>query len=165
MGKNKLEYGEFMLENIKKAVSFVAKAYIIGYVLIPILIMILLFTLGVISDFFHRYRTTKISEEGQKELLELLKIDEAPSFEFIHIEFVDTYESYDCIEAKFKISKEDYERNKMKYGKSYEEMLLDCSYIEKEENEIYTCVVRRTDLVNKDYYNRIREIRKNYCKR
>ena len=59
-----------MLDNIKKTVSIISKAYIIYIIscaLIPILIMVLLFTLGVISDFF--CRTTKISEEGQKELM------------------------------------------------------------------------------------------------
>lgn len=160
-----------MLDNIKKTVSIISKAYIIYIIscaLIPILIMVLLFTLGVISDFF--CRTTKISEEGQKELLEWLEINDAPSFKFLKIESYDTdtrdenMEKVYGLRLKFEISKEDYEKNGLEY--------YDCSdgsdwgwthYISKIKDNTYTCGVSSTDVHTKEIYEKIKHIRDDYC--
>ena len=37
--------------------------------------------------------------------------------------------------------------------------LFDCTYIEKENNGIYTCVVRRTNEYNREFYKRLRNIK------
>lgn len=105
---------------------------------------------------------TDISENSKKELLELLEIENAPSFKFIHRKSRIYQRPFHCYELKFKISKQDYEKNELKYSALWQECLFDCKYIEKENNSMYTCVVRCTDENNKEFYERIRNVKIKY---
>lgn len=139
----------------KKIMSF-----IISRIILTILIPIALLTSmkNGMKDFINSH-CYDISEHTKKELLELLEIEDAPSFKYIHTKYVSTYSHFDCYELKFKISKEDYEKNELKYGEAWQECLFDCDYIEKENSDTYTCVVRRTDLYNEEFYKRLRNIK------
>ncbi len=152
-----------MLEILKKENRILRKVYI-GYILIYVLIIIVLFLLATIINRSINY--TKNSIEGQKELLKFLEIEDAPSFKFISIEKDDTglYDKEYGLELKFKISKEDYEKNPLEY--------YDCSdgsdwgwiyYISEIKNDIYTCVVQGNEMYSKEVYDKIKQIRENYC--
>ncbi len=103
--------------------------------------------------------TWNISKEGQKELMSVLEIKNASSFKFVHIKLIYSHGLERCLELKFKISNEDYEKNGLKYGEAFEEVLLDCNYIEKEKNGIYRCVVRRTNTNNYEFYRKLNDIK------
>lgn len=127
------------------------------------LISVILITVMIgIKSIINRH--TEISEDSKKNLLELLEIEDALSFKFIHRKKVKYDAPFHCCELKFEISKQDYEENELKYGESYLELEFDCNYIEKEENDIYTCVVRRTDQYNKEFYTKLGNIKIQYDK-
>lgn len=103
----------------------------------------------------------RISENSKEELFEFLKIEDSPSFEFIYIKWIETWEHFDCLELKFRISRQDYDQNGLTYGESWKEVLLDCNYIEKEENGIYTCIVRRTNTTpSEESYEKLLKIKR-----
>lgn len=136
---------------------------IISRIALTILIPIMLITsvTNEIKDFINSH-CYNISEDTKKELLELLEIEDAPSFKYIHKKRISTYSDFNCYELKFKISKQDYEKNELKYGEAWQECLFACHYIEKESNDTYTCVVRYDDNANEEFYKRLRNIKIKY---
>ena len=138
-------------------------SYIVARIALVILIPIMLFTDLTNAFKEMKYKNCEITGDSKKELLEFLEIEEAPSFRFIHKKGINTHEAYDkCIELKFEISKKDYQKNELAYGEEWQEMLLDCHYIEKEENDKYICVVRYTDIYNKECYQKLSGIKVKY---
>lgn len=135
-------------------------SYIISRIILTILIPIALLTSmkNGMKDFINSH-CYDISEDTKKELLELLEIEDAPSFKYIHKKRVSTYCHFNCYELKFEISKQDYEKNELKYGESWQEIYFACHYIEKESNGTYTCVVRYDDIANEEFYKRLRNIK------
>ncbi len=135
-------------------------SFIISRIILTILIPIALLTSmkNGMKDFINSH-CYDISEHTKKELLELLEIEDAPSFKLIHRKSLIYQRPFHCYELKFKISEEDYEKNELKYGEAWQECLFDCTYIEKENNGIYTCVVRRTNEYNREFYKRLRNIK------
>lgn len=129
--------------------------------IIMIPIMLITSITNGIKDFINR-QCYDISEDTKKELLELLEIEDAPSFKFIHKKRISTYSDFNCYELKFKISKEDYEKNELKYGEAWQEIYFACHYIEKESKDTYTCVVRFTDLYNEEFYERLKNVKIEY---
>ncbi len=129
--------------------------------IIMIPIMIITSITNGIKDFINSH-CYDISEDTKKELLELLEIEDAPSFKYIHKKRVSTYCHFNCYELKFEISKQDYEKNELKYGESWQEIYFACHYIEKESNGTYTCVVRYDDIANEEFYKRLRNIKIEY---
>jgi len=107
------------------------------------------------------YNYKKISEVSQKELKNILEIDNANSFELIYIKHVRAGFGSDdkYYEIKFEISVEDYEKNGLSYGEeSFYDIYMDCRHKEKKDNTTYTCIRRISISKNKDLYESINEL-------
>ena len=109
--------------------------------------IILFVTLNIIYD---RNNLMFISEENKKDLMEVLKIEDAPSFKPIsrNSEFLGFGSGPNCYKLKFEISKDDYEKNNLKYRDMKDELdipELDIHYKLKKDDTTYICVVRTSN--------------------
>ena len=91
-----------------------------------------------------------ISEENKKELMNVLEIEDAPSFKAIskNSEFLGFGSGPNCYKLKFEISKEDYEKNNLNYKDIKDENdipEIDIHYKMKKDYTTYICVVRTSN--------------------
>lgn len=109
--------------------------------------IILFVTLNIICD---RNNLVFISEENKKDLMDVLKIEDAPSFRPIskNSEFLGFGSGSNCYKLKFEISIEDYEKNNLNYRDMKDEIdipEIDIHYKLIKDDTTYICVVRTSN--------------------
>ena len=109
--------------------------------------IILFLTLKII---YNRNNLMFISEENKKDLMNVLKIEDALSFKPIskNSEFLGIGTTSNCYKIKFEISIEDYEKSNLNYRDMKNEIdipEIDIQYKLKKDDTTYICVVRTSD--------------------
>lgn len=126
-----------------------------------ICIIIIFILLWFIIIFFNYNNLVFLSSKDEKELMELLQIEEAESFTPIRMKRCSTGfhgSDPDYYEVKFEISTQDYEKNHLNYQEtSYYEVLIDCQHKEKKDENTYTCILRVSEMNNKELFNKLSE--------
>lgn len=116
-----------------------------------IILTFILIIIILLSNFwYNKNNLIFISEENKKELMNVLEIDDAPSFKPISkkSEFLGFGSDPNCYELKFEISIEDYEKNKLNYEDIKNENdipEIDIHYKMKKDDSTYICVVRTSN--------------------
>lgn len=128
---------------------------IIGIVLIAIIIQF--------SNYYSNNNLKYISDENKIKLMNVLEINEADSFNPIYKKYNSGFHGSDpdYYEVKYEISIEDYEKNDLVYYEdSTYEVLVDCHYKEKKDDTTYICIVRASNVHNKELFNKISNYKK-----
>ena len=115
-----------------------------------ILIFVLIIIILLLNFGYSKNNLVFISEENKKELMNVLEIDDAPSFKPISkkTEFLGLGSGPNCYKLKFEISKEDYEKNNLNYKDMKDENdipEIDIHYKMKKDDNTYICVVRTSN--------------------
>ena len=103
-----------------------------------ICIIIIFILLWFIIIFFNYNNLVFLSSKDEKELMGLLQIEEAESFTPIRMKRCST---------GFHGSDPDYY-----------EVLIDCQHKEKKDENTYTCILRVSEMNNKELFNKLSEI-------
>ena len=120
------------------------KKIILIFVLILIIIILL-------SNFWYSNNNLVfISEENKKELMNVLEIEDAPSFKLIskNNHYLGFGSTPNCYKLKFEISIEDYDKNNLKYEDVDNENdipLIDIHYKLQKDEDTYICIVKTSD--------------------
>ncbi len=128
-----------------------------------ICIVLFAFLLVVINVFYNNNNLIFLSLEDKKELMKILEIEDADSFHPIckkrsRSGFHGGDPKY--YEVTFEISVEDYEKNNLNYYEiSYYEVLVDCYYKEKKDNNTYICILRASNFYNKELFNKLANLK------
>jgi len=126
---------------------------------ICIILLILILAFSIV--FYKNNNLTFLSIEDKNKLMTILEIENSESFNPIYKKFNGGFHGSDpdYYEIKFEISIEDYEKNNLVYyEESYYDILTDCHYKEKKSENTYTCVLRVSNIQNKELFDKIREI-------
>lgn len=109
-------------------------------------------------NFYHNNNLIFISNSKKVELMEILKISESNTFKPISKKYYSGFHGSDpdFYQIKFEISIEEYEINNLVYyDESYYEVLVDCHHKEKINETTYMCVVRASNIHNKELFKLI----------
>lgn len=130
--------------------------------IILLLSIILFITLLTLRVFFNINNLIFISEENKKELMNVLEIQDAPSFKLIskNNHYLGFGSTPNCYKLKFEISIEDYDKNNLKYEDVDNENdipLIDIHYKLQKDEDTYICIVKTSDQneYTKILYNKI----------
>ena len=129
---------------------------IVGIILIIILVQF--------SIYYSNNNLKYISEENKIKLMNVLNISDSSTFNPIYKKYRSGFHGSDpdYYEIKFEISIEDYEKNDLVYyEESTYEVLVDCHYKEKKNDTTYTCIVKASNVQNKELFDKISNY-KNY---
>ena len=129
---------------------------IVGIILLVILIQF--------SIYYSNNNLKYISEENKIKLMNVLGINESSTFNPIYKKYNSGFHGSDpdYYEIKFEISIEDYKKNDLVYYEdSTYEVLVDCHYKEKKDDSTYICIVRASNVHNKELFDNISNY-KNY---
>ena len=118
--------------------------------IILLLSIILFITLLTLRVFFNINNLIFISEENKKELMNVLEIQDAPSFKLIskNNHYLGFGSTPNCYKLKFEISIEDYDKNNLKYEDVDNENdipLIDIHYKMQKDEDTYICIVKTSD--------------------
>lgn len=118
--------------------------------IILLLSIILFITLLTLRVFFNINNLIFISEENKKELMNVLEIQDAPSFKLIskNNHYLGFGSTPNCYKLKFEISIEDYDKNNLKYEDVDNENdipLIDIHYKLQKDEDTYICIVKTSD--------------------
>ena len=130
---------------MKKKITFI----------LGILLIILFFKY---YSFYYNNNLMFISNSKKIELMQILKIAESNTFKPISKKYYSGFHGSDpnFYEIRFEISIEDYEKNNLVYyDESYYEVLVDCLHKEKIDDTTYICVVRASNIYNKELFDSI----------
>lgn len=127
-----------------------------------IVILFIVIVLVVINIFYKNNNLKFLSLENKNKLMSILEINEAQSFYPIYKKYNGGFHGSDpnYYEIKFEISIEDYEKNNLNYKEeSYYDVLIDCRYKEKKDENTYICILRASNLQNRELYDQVAKIK------
>lgn len=127
-------------------------------ILFAIIGIILIVIITQFSIYYTNNNLKYISDENKIKLMNVLEINEADSFNPIYKKYNSGFHGSDpdYYEIKYEISIEDYEKNDLVYYEdSTYEVLVDCHYKEKKDDTTYICIVRASNVHNKELFDKI----------
>lgn len=132
-------------------------------ILFAIIGIILIVIITQFSIYYSNNNLKYISDENKIKLMNVLEINEADSFNPIYKKYNSGFHGSDpdYYEIKYEISIEDYEKNDLVYYEdSTYEVLVDCHYKEKKDDTTYICIVRASNVHNKELFDNISDYKK-----
>lgn len=130
------------------------------FAIVGIILLVILIQFGI---YYSNNNLKYISEENKIKLMNILEINESDSFNPIYKKYNSGFHGSDpdYYEIKFEISIDDYEKNDLVYYEdSTYEVLVDCHYKEKKDDTNYTCIVRVSNVHNKELFDIISNYKK-----
>lgn len=132
-------------------------------ILFAIIGIILIVIITQFSIYYSNNNLKYISDENKIKLMNVLEINEADSFNPIYKKYNSGFHGSDpdYYEIKYEISIEDYKKNDLVYYEdSTYEVLVDCHYKEKKDDTTYICIVRASNVHNKELFDNISDYKK-----